>query len=126
MPVASDATIRSLPHGVVSAHGSPSRSVRVHVEAPPVGSVEVNTCPLSSVATHSVVDAHETDSRLPPLSIVACVQLPDAGSVVRSSAPLRPTATQRDADGQATLTRLSAIDCFVHEPAPGSVVVAIC
>jgi hypothetical protein len=38
----------------------PSTFVTVHAGGPPVGSVDVSTLPASSVATHSVVEGHET------------------------------------------------------------------
>src|SRR5947209_16012990 len=70
-PAASEASMLSMLHEVVSVHGSPSISAGAQAEAPPVGLVETTAWPGRSTATQSVADGHETDTSCRPLSIAA-------------------------------------------------------
>ena len=59
-----------------------STCARLHAPAPPAGLAEVTTLPLSSPATHSVADAHESVSNgCRSTVLVAHAPGPPAGSV---------------------------------------------
>src|SRR5262249_544473 len=114
---------------------SPASTLTVlHVGLAAVGFFVVRTLPSSSVATHSVVDAHETLSRI-TLSMLATVHVapaPSAASVHIPPLPAVPTAAHSavegheialkcTADALAVLTVVSPHVALV--PSPGSAVV---
>jgi hypothetical protein len=118
-PLPSDAWSCSTLQGVMSLHASPSISAVVQAPGPPVGSVEVTTCPVESAATQSEIDGQAIDVSTRPLSIVDRFQGPVAGLVENSRTPGEPTATHSEAEGQATLARVSGTGVVVQDPAPG-------
>jgi hypothetical protein len=92
-----------LPLGSVHWAVAVSTRARLQAPAPPVGLAELTTLPLSSPATQSVADAHESVSS-GPWSTVLTAQLPGpaVGSVDVITWPAPSTATHNDADGQET------------------------
>ena len=70
------------------------------VEAPPVGSVEVMTLPLTqSTPTQSAAEGHDTSLKLTPGRLTTCQGEFAVGSVEVTTSPNWPTATHSLADG---------------------------
>jgi hypothetical protein len=80
--------------------------VRTQAPEPPEGRVLVKACPALSTATHSDVDAQDTEEIVMPASIDALVHsgLAAAGSVDTIARPLLSTATHSSREGQETAT----------------------
>src|ERR1700691_737891 len=109
-------------HIFAEGHDTPLSSfsstwTSLHTLAPPVGSVDVQTSPPLSTATHSLTDAHDTASSWPYTFVVFHAPTPPAGSV-EVTILLPPMATHSSVDGHDIPLRSSATLDLTHAPLP--------